>query len=144
MVACTFFGHSRVYKRIEKELMSAITDMIVKNDVKRFYVGNHGEFDKCVLSCLKKIKLQFPNIEYFVVLAYLPTGSKTELCVDPKNTIFPEGMEDTIPKYAIIKRNNWMIDRSDYVITYVLRSGGAERFKKLSEKRGKIVVNLIT
>ena len=141
MAICTFFGHRRIYEPIDNELMLAITDMIVKNNVKRFYVGNHGDFDKHVLLCLKKLKLLFPDIEYFVVLAYMPTSSKREMYVDRENTVIPEGIEDTIPKFAIIKRNNWMIDRSDYVITYVSHSGGAARFKELSKKKGKRVVD---
>lgn len=47
------------------------------------------------------------------------------------------------PNYAISRRNMWMIDNADYVVTYVKYIvGGAARFKELSEKKGKIVINL--
>ncbi|MBR1970364.1 MAG: hypothetical protein IKA17_08400 [Clostridia bacterium] len=47
------------------------------------------------------------------------------------------------PKYAIVKRNQWMIEKSDYVIVYVKQSSGnAAKFKELSEKKGKIVINV--
>ena len=41
------------------------------------------------------------------------------------------------------KRNAWMINESDFVVTYVRYStGGAAHFKELAEKKGKIVINL--
>ena len=43
----------------------------------------------------------------------------------------------------INKRNTWMINNSDYVVTYVKYSVvGAAKFKRLSEKKCKIVINI--
>ena len=36
-----------------------------------------------------------------------------------------------------------MIEKSDYVVTYVHHSfGGAAQFKEIAEKKGKIVINI--
>ena len=53
--------------------------------------------------------------------------------------------DETVPKrFAIFYRNKWMIERSDYVVTYVTHQigSGAAQFKELAEKQGKIVIEL--
>lgn len=46
-------------------------------------------------------------------------------------------------RFAIDKRNRWMIDHSDFVITYVSRSfGGAAKFKEIAEKKNRVVINI--
>lgn len=143
MSACTFFGHRDTPKEIEPILRSALIDMVTNKNVNLFYVGNHGNFDHMVRKQLKEIKQEYPHIDYAVVLAYMPNQKSTSDCKDTPDCIYPEEMENTLSKYAIIKRNKWMIDHSDYVITYVKYTvGGAARFRGLAEKKGKIVVNL--
>ena len=71
------------------------------------------------------------------------------ICLEKKRienyneTIFPEGFESFHPRYAISKRNEWMIKKADIVATYVTRSiGGASKFKSLAEKKNKKVINI--
>lgn len=46
-------------------------------------------------------------------------------------------------RYAIARRNKWMVEMSGYVIAYVkCNVGGAARYKTLAEKKGKTVLNL--
>ena len=59
-----------------------------------------------------------------------------------KDSIYPEGLEKTPPRFAIYKRNLWMIEKSDIVVTYVKNVGGAATFKEISEKKGKTVFNI--
>ena len=59
------------------------------------------------------------------------------------DTVFPEGIESVPKRFAIVWRNQWMIDRSDFVITFVQRDfGGAATFQKKAEKKGKRIINL--
>lgn len=46
-----------------------------------------------------------------------------------EDTMFPEGLELVHPRYAIERRNGWMLERSDYFVTY-----GASRLRR----RGKV------
>ncbi len=141
MVTCTFFGHKNTPQEIEPTLRSVLIDLIENKKVNSFYVGNQGHFDYMVRKALKQLKLDYPHISYAVVLAYMPI-KKTDY-EDYSDTIFPDGLESVPPKYAISKRNRWMIDKSDFVVTYVKRIvGGAAQFKELAEKKGKTVINL--
>ncbi len=139
----TFFGHNDTPQYAQFLLQEALTYLTIIVDKPVFYVGNHGGFDFMVKNTLKDLKKVYPDIKYYVVLAYMP-GKKNELDYENySNTIYPDELENTPPKYAIDKRNRWMIDKADTVITYVNRDfGGAARFKKIAERKDKIVINL--
>ena len=143
MRCCTFFGHRNIHEEIEPTLWSTLIDLIENKNVDLFYVGNQGDFDCMVRNNLKLLKLRYPHIRYFVVLAYMPTKRTESYYEDYCDTIYPEGLEVTLPRYAIDKRNRWMIDKSDYVVTYVKYIiGGAAKFKEIAEKKGRIVINI--
>ena len=106
-----------------------------------FYVGHQGQFDAYVHSELKKLKQEYPRINYAVVLAYMP-GKKTEYD-DYSDTMLPEGIESVHPHYAISWRNNWMLRESDYVVTYITHTwGGAYQYAEKGRRQKKIVINL--
>ncbi len=140
---CTFFGHKDTPEAVSSLLHKVLQNLIENENVDLFYVGNQGKFDTMVASELKKLQSVYPHIKYFVVLAYLPTIKSAMQQNENKNTIYPEGLENTPPKFAIDKRNRWMIEKCDYVVTYVqFIVGGAVKYKKLAEKKGKTVINL--
>ena len=106
-----------------------------------FYVGHQGQFDAYVHSELKKLKQEYPQINYAVVLAYMP-GRKTEYD-DYSDTMLPEGIESVHPHYAISWRNNWMLRQSDYVVTYITHTwGGAYQYTEKARRQNKVVINL--
>ena len=142
-MVCTFFGHRQVTKEIEPTLRAVLIDLIENHDVKRFYVGNHGGFDVMVQRVLKELSKAYA-IRFYVVLAYLPEqGSSLDL-PDEVETLLPDGIETTPKRFAISYRNKWMIERADYVVTYVNHNigSGAAQFKELAEKRGKHIIEI--
>ena len=142
-MTCTFFGHRDTPDEVVPKLKSALIDLIEKQGVDAFYVGNHGKFDFMVYKALKKLKENYPHIKYSVVLAYIPKRKSEYDTIDYTDTVYPEGLENVPPKYAITKRNLWMINRADIVVTYV-RSivGGAAQFKEEAQKKGKQIIEL--
>ena len=89
---------------------------------------------------LKEISADYPQINYDVVLAYLP---KKELAKDWHNSIYPDGIESVPKKFCISWRNNWLINNSRYVICYVSHiTGGALNFTGKARKSGKTIINL--
>ena len=120
MSACTFFGHRDCPEMIKPKLREILVDMITNHEVNMFYVGHQGQLDAYVHSELKKLKQEDPQINYAVVLAYMP-GKKTEYD-DYSDTMLPEGIESVHPHYAISWRNNWMLRQADYAVVYITRS----------------------
>lgn len=135
---CTFFGHRDSPESIQGDLRELLIFLIERERVDTFYVGNHGQFDRMVKSHLEELAIIYPNIAYFIVLAYLPRNNEYQGV-----SIFPEGIESTLPRFAILKRNAWMIENSDYVVAYVTRCGGnSARFLKSAVRKGKTVYNI--
>ena len=138
-----FFGHRDAPQNIQRKLEETLIHLIEDQKANNFYVGNQGSFDSIVKTTLKKLKQQYSHINYAVVLAYMPGKAEKTDNFDYSVTIFPDGLENTPPKYAIVKRNRWMIDQADVVITYINRNfGGAAKFQELAKKKNKIVINL--
>ena len=77
MAACTFFGHHDCPSSIKEKLYETIIDLIENHDVSMFYVGNHGSFDAIVRSVLRDLQSKCPQIQYAVVLAYLPVRNRS-------------------------------------------------------------------
>ena len=142
MAVCTFFGHRECSDSIKTKLREVLIDLITNHNVDMFYVGNQGQFDAIVRGALRELKEEYPQINYAVVLAYIP-GKQTEYD-DYSDTMLPEGIESVHPRYAISWRNNWMLKQSDYVVTYITHSyGGAVQYAKKAGFWKKTIVSLI-
>ena len=141
MAVCTFFGHRECSDSIKTKLREVLIDLITNHNVDMFYVGNQGQFDAIVRGALRELKEEYPQINYAVVLAYIP-GKQTEYD-DYSDTMLPEGIESVHPRYAISWRNNWMLQQSDYVVTYITHSwGGAAKYAARAKCRGKCIYSL--
>lgn len=141
MKACTFFGHRDCPETIKPRLREVLTDLIINQEVDTFYIGNQGRFDGIVRGVLRELEKEYPEIHYAVVLAYLP-GKKNEYD-DFSDTILPEEIEAVHPRYAIEWRNCWMLQRADFVVTYIAHPwGGAAKFAEKAKREGKTVINL--
>ena len=92
---CTFFGHRDCCGLDAEVLRNAIEDLI-KQGVVAFYVGNHGQFDRMVHSCLKQLRKEYPDIFVAVVLACIPKGKRGYW--DTGDTMYPE--IEGQPKFA--------------------------------------------
>lgn len=126
---CTFFGHRNAPEEIKPKLKEILVDLIENQNVKMFYVGNHGAFDRMARKLLKELKEKY-NFKYYIVLAYIPKNNDYG---DYGDTIYPDEIGKTPYKYRIIERNKWMLAKSDIVITYVTHiTGGAHELKTLA------------
>ena len=77
MASCTFFGHRECPESIKIKLREVLIDLITNHGVDMFYVGNQGRFDAIVRGVLRELEKEYPQIDYAVVLAYMP-GKQTE------------------------------------------------------------------
>ncbi len=136
---CTFFGCSDAPERIMETLYTTVKTMIEHHNVTKFYIGNHGNFDRMAIRALRELSLRYPHIQYMVVSAYYPPQSDA---FDEKTT-FPEEVACVPRRYAIVRRNQWMIDHADYVITYVQNSStNALKYKEEAKRKGKHIIEL--
>lgn len=140
---CTFFGHRIVHGEIEPLLRETLMELIRSHNVSRFFVGNQGGFDMMVIRLLDELSAYYP-IEFRIVLAYMPKPSDSFASAYSGKTVLPEGIESVPRRFAVDRRNRWMIERSDFVVTHVVNSiaSGASKYMAIAKKRGKTVINL--
>ncbi|MBE6611781.1 MAG: hypothetical protein E7632_04765 [Ruminococcaceae bacterium] len=144
MSTCTFFGSKNSPESVRPVLAQVLSELILKRGVNDFYVGNQGAFDAMVLRELRALAEEYP-IRYTVVLAYHPKPADPD---DPNpllpgETLLPEEAVNCPPRFAIDKRNRWMLERADYVVACVVNPrGGAYKFTELARKARKTVIEV--
>lgn len=142
---CTFAVHREIYSNntLKDKLKKEIINLIEHYGVNTFYSGGKGGFDWLCAECVKELKKNYPFIKSYLILAYMP-GKKNQFDEDFykrfDGTLYPE-IENTPPKFAIVKRNEWMIDKSDFLIAYVEHNwGGAYKTLSYAEKQSNIKI----
>ena len=143
----TFCGHAQIYngqKELREEILKTINKNASGEDV-TFYLGGYGTFDHLALLCCKEYKQNHPNARLIFVSPYLEESyfQNRELRLREYDGIEYAEVEDTPKKFAIIKRNEWMVKQSDLLIAYVNYGwGGAAKTLLYAQKHKKNYVNL--
>ena len=142
----TFCGHSNcLFSDEEKEkLKQLLIKEIRKNPTCKFYLGGYGDFDSLCLRTLRELKKEFKSIELIFITPYIDKNySKLEFAkYHYDDVIFPP-LENVPRKFAILKRNEWMVEEADLVIAYVMYSwGGAAKTLEYAKRKKKTIINL--
>jgi len=138
-ISCTFFGHRDCPDSVVPVLFQTVEKLILQKGVCIFYVGDSGNFDRCVQQVLLRLKEKYTYIDCSVVLSALSNKYV------PGNlpSVFPEGLEKVPPRFAIERRNRWMLLQAEYVVAYVRRPwGGAAKSVSSALRLGKTVIHL--
>ena len=137
----TFLGHSTITNSSEllEKMVKTILENTRKDEKISFYCGGYGDFDNLSAMACRLIKKQLPNSEVVLVTPYLKNLTKNDIY---DATIYPP-IENVLPRYAIIKRNEWMVERADLIIAYVKYTyGGAYITLNYAERKKKPIINL--
>ena len=145
----SFFGHRSLYNRKDlfERVEKAIRENIDFNEKIVFFCGGCGDFDDLCARVCRSLKEEYKNCEIVFVTPYMTVSQQEKIngwmslgLYD--STIYPP-LEDVPLKFAIIKRNEWMIDQSDLVIAYVEHSHGVEyQCLNYARRKEKRIVNL--
>ena len=124
---------------MDREVLRLAIEDLIRDGVDTFYVGDQGQFDGMVYGCLKQLREEYPHICVSVVLAYLPIHRREG--EDMSDAMYPE--IEGHPRFAIERRNRWMIQRSDYCVCHIQHTwGGAYKFARMAKRRGLTVIDL--
>ena len=142
----TFCGHSNcLFSDEEKEkLKQLLIKEIRKNPTCKFYLGGYGDFDSLCLRTLRELKNDFPDIELLFITPYLDSNySKLQLAKYYYDDIIFPPIENVPRKFAILKRNEWMVDSANLVIAYVKYSwGGAAKTLEYAKRKKVPIINI--
>lgn len=147
---CSFFGHKDYQedKELEARIKDKIVECVEKRMIYNFWLGGYGGFDRCCAKYVKDMKKLYPQIKSYLVLAYMRNKrddyDKEYISKMFDGTIYPP-LENIPLRFAISKRNKWIVDNSDYIIFYVNHSwGGACKSFEYANKKNKNYINFGT
>ena len=142
---CFFIGSRYAPSSLEQQLIEAIEKHITEYGVTTFTVGHYGSFDSLVISVLKETKKQYLHIKLYLLAPYALT-QKREIPEGFNGTFYPEGLEKVPFRYAIVQANRYMVQQSDYLISYpgMGNSRKIVEYAQSREKKGLIKVTLIS
>lgn len=110
---------------------------LIQQGADEFFLGGYGHFDFLCASVLREMKKDHPHIRLVLVLPYLNSSMLTE---GYDETVYPP-LESVPKRFAIVRRNEWMIRESDIVVAYVIRGfGGAARTLDYARRKKKTII----
>lgn len=145
----TFVGHGtlNISPELSAKIRKTIENNIIDQEYVAFYCGGYGDFDNHCARLCREIKTNHPQCEVVFVTPYLTPSQQTKMMylLDNKlydTTVYPP-LENVIPRFAISKRNEWMIDKADLIIAFVNHEyGGAQKTLKYAQRKKKRIINL--
>ena len=142
----TFCGHSSFVATKEAERKMLLYLSTISGDVD-FYLGGYGDFDELCARVCRTIKDARPCCELAFVSPYLTQAQQTKIkyMLDHHlydSSVYPP-LENVPLRFAINKRNEWMINQADLVIAYVDHTfGGAYKTLQYAKRKKKRIINL--
>lgn len=139
---CAFLGNATLWDSrevMEKIKLTAI-DLIKNKGVDTFLVGTKGEFETLSHKMMEQIQCDYPDIKIMLVIAYERDLEKVAYKFD--DIYYPPQAEFGYRGWSIAKRNDWIIDQTDYVIAYNEYLGRAYNYCKKAKRKGKIIIGL--
>ncbi|MBQ9262737.1 MAG: hypothetical protein IJ189_00835 [Clostridia bacterium] len=135
----TFCGHSEITEEaaVQAWLHETVFRLCLQG-AKRFLIGGYGCFDGLAAKTVWRVKSLFPEVSSVLVLPYLNRDVDMALY---DHSLYPP-LENVPRRYAIVKRNEWMVTEADVVVAYVLHSwGGASRTYEYAARKGKTIIS---
>ena len=125
--SCFFIGHREADERLLPRLELTVERLIVEENIRYFYVGGYGGFDRVSAAAVKRAKQKHPDITLMLALPYHPAERPTEAPTGFDGAYHPEGLENTPRRYAIVRTNQIMVDSCDWLVCYVRHGAGNSR-----------------
>ena len=145
----SFAGHAKLssHDSIKEIVKEQIRKNIVGAEKVICYLGGYGDFDAICARACKELKEEEISIESVFVTPYMDFSSQAKLkdlqtCGLYDVVMYPP-LEGVPPRFAILKRNEWMMKNADLVIAYVDHEyGGAYQSLRMARRRKKKIINV--
>lgn len=135
----TFCGHKDVHDRVavERWLYDVCRELILQG-ADEFYLGGYGGFDHLSAAVLRELKKTYSQIRLMLVLPYLNSSMPTE---GYDETVYPP-LESVPKRFAISRRNEWMVRECDMIVAYVTHGwGGAAKTLEYARRKKKRIIS---
>ena len=111
----TFAGHSVIAFRteIKEKVKAKFRENVPKDEPIICYIGEYGDFDAICACACRDLRSEYPNIELVYVTPYMSLSEQKKIKqlqeIGAVDSIVYPPIENTPPKFAILKRNEWMV-----------------------------------
>ena len=144
-----FAGHSLISStdRVKEMVKEQIRNIIIDSQAVSCYLGGYGDFDEICACACKELKQDHSCIEVIYVTPYVSLSELAKIKEMQSRglydtSIYPP-LENVPLKFAISKRNEWMMKNADVVIAYVDHTfGGAYKSLQVAKRRKKKIINI--
>ena len=120
---CFFVGHRNANIQLMPQLEATIKEHICDYSVTDFVAGQYGAFDRMAARAVINAKKMFPEISLTILLPYHPAEREIHAPKGYDSTFYPPGLELVPRRLAIVRANQYMIMKSDYLIAYAWQPG---------------------
>lgn len=134
----TFCGHREVHEPEKvKGWLEEVVNGLIHDGADTFYLGGYGKFDALAAAVVREKKERYPQIRSVLVLPYLDRNYDASAYDE---TLYPP-LENVPRRYAISRRNEYMVNHADVVVAYVIYNfGGASKTLQYSERKHKRIL----
>ena len=144
-----FAGHSfissteKIKEMVEEQIRNNITIAMPVT----CYLGGYGDFDEICARVCKELKQEYEGIEVVYVAPYISLTEQAKIKEMQRyglydTSIYPP-IENVPLRFAISKRNEWMMTNADLVIAYVNHNyGGAHKSLQIAKRKKKRIINI--
>ena len=139
---CAFLGNATIWNTrevIEKIKLTAI-DLIKNKGVDTFLVGTKGNFETLSHKMMEQIQCAYPDIKIMLVIAYAQDLERCPYNFD--DFYYPPKSELGYKRWGIAKRNEWIIDQTDYIIACNQYQGRAYDYCQKAKRKGKEIIEI--
>ncbi|MBR3804070.1 MAG: hypothetical protein IKJ14_01815 [Clostridia bacterium] len=141
----SFFGHKNSYnnENYHDKLISLFEELIKTYGNVEFYFGGMSDFDNYCSHLVYELKLKYGSIKSYFVTPYLREPYLSFINRKLFDDIIYPPIENTPLKFAILKRNQWIIENSDLVIFNINHTFGGTYKAYQYAKRKKVKICII-
>lgn len=135
----TFCGHSDcIADTVMKQWLRDTIISLIDQGAQKFYLGGYGGFDCAAANAVWDVKNTYPQVQSVLVLPYLDRKVNSGIY---DYTTYPP-LESVPRRFAISRRNEWMMDAADVVVAYVTHDwGGAASTLAYAIRKKRRIVN---
>ena len=145
----TFAGHAFISSnnRVKEIVKEQIRNHVDASGNITCYLGGYGNFDEICACACRELKQEHYDIEVVYVSPYLSLQEQAKIKEMQRSGLYDASIyppiEKTPPRFAISKRNEWMMTNADLIIAYVNHSyGGAYKSLQVAKRKNKKIINI--
>ena len=137
-----FLGNAIIWNTrevMDKIKLTAI-DLIKNKGVDTFLVGTKGEFETLSHKMMEQIQCDYPDIKIMLVIAYVKDLERCPYNFD--DIYYPTKAELVNKRWSISRRNEWIIEQTDYIIACNQYQGRAYDYCQRAMRKGKEIIEI--